>query len=110
MASIAPADLRRGNRVRHDESRNTRDHIGEAAGMKCHVLQKSIPLTLLLLILGEGGRKGIRQVDWELDFAPFEGRSACAGKPVAVERKRLAEEPNVISSAPTLVVGKSVRC
>jgi hypothetical protein len=40
--------------VRHDESSNSRDHIGQAAGVERHVLQKGIPPPLLVLIFGEG--------------------------------------------------------
>ena len=90
MASIAPAELRSSDRVRHDESGNTFDHLRQAAWTKVHVVPKSIPLTLLLLILGEGRRKGIRQVRRDLGLAPFEGRGDCACHSVVVERKRLA--------------------
>jgi hypothetical protein len=40
--------------VRHDESGNSHDHIGQAAWAEPHVLQKDIPLTLFVLIFGEG--------------------------------------------------------
>ena len=63
--------------------------------MECHVLQKGVPLTLLLLISGEGWSKGIRQFGRDLGLAPFKGRGDCTGQPVVVEGEGLAEEPNV---------------
>jgi len=82
--------------VRHDESGNSHDRIGQAAWVARHVLQKHIPLTLFVLIFGEGWCKRVRQFGRDLGPLSFKPRSDCASQPVVVEKKRLAEQSNII--------------